>query len=163
MKFMSVMIVVRDMDKSRNFYESLLNQKAKMDLGANVSYEGFALQTLETWIDFLEKTEKDINLSKNNDSELYFEVDDYDTFLKKLNNYNDLEIEIVHKTKEFPWGQRVIRFYDPDGHMVEVGESMDSVIKKFFDEKMSVEDIAKKTDYPVEYVADLKNKLKIND
>lgn len=161
MKFMSAVIVVKDMEKSRNFYETLLNQKVKMDLGANVSYEGFSLQTLETWIDFIEKVENDISLSKNNVHELYFEIDDYDTFIKKLNNYNDFEIEIVHKTKEFPWGQRVIRFYDPDNHMIEVGESLDSVIKKFFDDGMFIEDIAEKTGLPVEHLADLKNKLKI--
>ena len=159
MKLTSTMIVVRDMEKSRNFYETLLNQKIVMDLGANVSYEGFALQTLETWIDFIEKSEANINLSKNNNTELYFETDDYDDFIKKLKDYNHFEIDLVHETKEFPWGQRVIRFYDPDNHIIEVGESMESVIKKFFKDGMSVEDIAEKTAYPVEYVNDLKNKL----
>ena len=159
MKFMSAVIIVQNMEKSRKFYETLLNQKVQMDLGVNVSYEGFALLTLERWMDFLEKAENDFNLSKNNVSELYFEIDDYDDFVEKLNNYNDFEIEIVHKTKEFPWGQRVIRFYDPDNHMVEVGESIDSLIKRFFDDGMSVESIAEKMDFPVEYILDLKNKL----
>jgi len=160
MKFECALIVVRDMERSKNFYENLLDQEVKMDLGANVAYEGFALMDFERWIDFLEKGENDFNFSKNNVSELYFEIDDYDTFIEKLNNYNDFKIEIVHKTKEFPWGQRVIRFYDPDNHMIEVGESMEVVIRKFFSDGMSVEDIAEKTGYPVEYLLDLKNNLK---
>lgn len=163
LKFMSAVIIVSDMERSRNFYETLLDQKVQMDLGANIAYEGFALLTLEKWVEFIEKEEKYINLSHNNGSELYFEIDDYDSFIGKFDSYNDFEIEVVHKTKEFPWGQRVIRFYDPDNHMIEVGESMDSVIRKFFDDGMSVEDIAEKTGYPVEYVVDLKNKLKINN
>jgi hypothetical protein len=114
----------------------------------------------ERWRDFLEKEKDDFNLLKNNVSELYFETENYDVFIEKLNNYDDFEIEIVHKTKEFPWGQRVIRFYDLDNHMIEVGESMDVVIKRFFSSGMSVEDVAEKTGYPVEYVVDLKNKLK---
>jgi len=159
MKFECVLIVVRDMERSKNFYENLLDQEVKMDLGANVAYEGFALMDFERWMNFLEKDENDFNFLKNNVSELYFEIDDYDTFIEKLNSYNDFEIEIVHKTKEFPWGQRVIRFYDPDDHMIEVGESMEVVIKKFFSDGMSVEDIAEKTGYPVEHVIDLKNIL----
>ena len=162
MKFTGTMIVVQDMEKSRNFYETLLNQKVQMDLGANVSYEGFAIQSLETWMNFIEKEENDINLLKNNNFELYFEINDYDAFIEKLENFKDFEIEIVHKTKEFPWGQRVIRFYDPDYHLIEVGESIESVIKKFLGEGVSVEDISNKTGFPVEHVQSLKNQLKIN-
>ena len=160
MKFEGTLIVVQDMERSKSFYGNLLDQEVQMDLGANVSYEGFALMDFERWRDFLEKEKDDFNLLKNNVSELYFETENYDVFIEKLNNYDDSDIEIVHKTKEFPWGQRVIRFYDLDNHMIEVGESMDVVIKRFFSSGMSVEDVAEKTGYPVEYVVDLKNKLK---
>ena len=159
MKFEGVLIVVRDMERSKIFYENLLDQKVQMDLGANVAFEGFALMDFERWMDFLEKKENDFNLSKNNVSELYFETENFDSFIEKLNIYNESEVVTVHKTKEFPWGQRVIRFYDPDNHMIEVGESMDVVIKRFFSSGMSVEDISLRTGYPVEYVVDLKNRL----
>ena len=33
-------------------------------------------------------------------------------------------IEYVHPVKEHGWGQRVVRFYDPDKHIIEVGENM---------------------------------------
>jgi len=157
MKFTGTMIVVQDMEKSRNFYETLLNQKVQMDLGANVSYEGFALQTLESWIDFTGKEEDDINLLKNNNAELYFEIDELDIFIKKLKNFNDFKIELVHETKEFPWGQRGIRFYDPDNHIIEVGESLESLVKRFVGEGMSEEDISQRTGLPVELVQGLKN------
>ena len=54
--------------------------------------------------------------------------------------------------KEHHWGQRVVRIYDPDGHVIEIGESMDFVAKRFFGSGMTVEDVAKKTQMPLEYV-----------
>ncbi|MCL2688164.1 MAG: glyoxalase/bleomycin resistance/dioxygenase family protein [Methanobrevibacter sp.] len=154
MKFMSSVLVVKDMKKSREFYEGFLNQKVQMDLGANVSYEGFALLTLERWTDFINKKKSDINLDKTNEVELYFEVLDYDKFLEKLKS--EKNIELVHDTKEFPWGQRGIRFYDPDNHIVEVGETLESVVKKQLDDGMSVDEIIEKTGLPKEYIMEIK-------
>ena len=154
MKFMSSVLVVKDMKKSREFYEGFLNQKVQMDLGANVSYEGFALLTLERWTDFINKKKSDINLDKTNEVELYFEVLDYDKFLEKLKS--EKNIELVHDTKEFPWGQRGIRFYDPDNHIVEVGEALENVIKRQLDDGMSVDEIIEKTGLPKEYIMEIK-------
>jgi len=154
MQFMGSLLVVKDMEKSRDFYEGFLNQEVKMDLGANVSYEGFALQTLESWADFINKDESDINLEKANQGELYFEASDYDKFLEKIKS--EKSIELVHDTKEFPWGQRGIRFYDPDNHIVEVGETLESVVKKQLDTGMSVDEIIEKTGLPKEYIIEIK-------
>ena len=40
--------------------------------------------------------------------------------------------------KEDEWGQRSIRFYDPDKHIIDVGESMKVVIKRFLLSGVSV-------------------------
>ena len=154
MRFMSSMIVVKDMEKSREFYEGFLNQKVEMNLGANVSYKGFALQTLESWTDFINKKESDINLNKTNEVELYFEVCNYDKFLEKLKT--EKNIELLHDTKEFPWGQRVIRLYDPDNHLVEVGETLENVVKRQLNEGMSVKEIVEKTGLREEYILQIK-------
>ncbi|RBQ24225.1 hypothetical protein ALNOE001_03380 [Candidatus Methanobinarius endosymbioticus] len=58
MRFISSVLVGRDMERSRDFHENILNQKVKMDLGVNVSYRGFGLQTIDTWADFIDKDEK---------------------------------------------------------------------------------------------------------
>jgi len=154
MKFMGSVLVVKDMKKSRDFYEGFLNQQVKMDLGANVSYESFALQTLESWANFIDKKEFDVNLDKTNEIELYFEASDYDKFVEKLNSKKD--IELVHDTKEFPWGQRGIRFYDPDNHIVEVGETLEGVVKKQLNDGMSEDEIVEKTGLPKEYIVEIK-------
>ena len=56
--------------------------------------------------------------------ELYFEVDDFDAFTEKLRRH--LDVELVHPPMTHAWQQRVVRLYDPDWHMIEVGESMEA-------------------------------------
>ncbi len=150
MKFMCPLVVVKDISVSRNFYETVLNQKVILDFGANITFEGdFALQSKETWIDFIDKTDEDIK-EKSNNAELYFEEDSFDDFMEGLESYPDLKY--VHGVKEYPWGQRVIRFYDPDMHIIEVGENMVSVVKRFLKQGLSVEKVAQITQYPTEFI-----------
>ena len=149
MKFKAPLIVVSDISAARKFYEDILNQKVILDFGANITFEGdFALQSKETWVEFIHKTENDI-LFKPDNFELYFEEEQFDEFVERLQSF---EIRYVHGVTEYPWGQRVIRFYDPDMHMIEVGESMASVIKRFIDQGLSVEETAERTQHPIEYV-----------
>jgi len=143
------LIVVKDMAVSRKFYEEVLNQKVVMDFGANITFEGaFSLQTKDTWIDFIRKTAEDIS-NKPDNFELYFEEERFDDFVERLKAY---DINYVHDVIEYSWGQRVIRFYDPDMHMIEVGESMETVIKRFIGKGLSVEETAERTQHPIEIV-----------
>ncbi|KGP74765.1 glyoxalase [Desulfosporosinus sp. Tol-M] len=144
MKFKLPLIVVSDIVAARKFYEDILNQKVILDFGANITFEGdFSLQSKETWVEFTHKTENDI-LIKPDNFELYFEEEQFDEFVERLQSF---EIQYVHDVTEYPWGQRVIRFYDPDMHMIEVGESMASVIKRFIDQGLSVEETAERTQH----------------
>lgn len=150
MKFVCPLIVVNNMEISRNFYEKVLNQKVQFDFGENVSFEGgFAIHLKSHFSDLINTSENDI-IEKSNNSELYFEEEDLDSFLKKLENFGT--VEYIHGLKEQPWGQWVIRFYDPDKHIVEVGEPMESVVKRFLSKGLSIEETAKRTLMPEEFV-----------
>jgi len=149
MRFKLPLIVVKDMALSRKFYEEVLKQKVVMDFGANITFEGaFSLQTKDTWVDFIRKTEEDI-LNKPNNFELYFEEEQFEEFIDRLKGY---KISYVHDVVEYPWGQRVIRFYDPDMHIIEVGESMETVVRRFIGQGLSIEETAKRTQHPIEFV-----------
>jgi hypothetical protein len=87
---------------------------------------------------------------QNNAIELYFEEDDIDTFASKLTAFK--ELEYVHPLFEHPWGQRVVRFYDPDKHIIEVGENMTMVVRKFIESSLSIQQTAIRMDVPVDYV-----------
>lgn len=147
MKFKNPMLVVADMDKTVAFYQKILGLRVVMDFGANKTLTGgIALQTAETYRDFLGTDE--ISLG-GNDFELYFEEDEFDQFVQRLETWG---VEYVHPVKEHGWGQRVVRFYDPDRHIIEVGENMKAVCKRFLDSGMTPEQAARRMDVPVKFV-----------
>jgi catechol 2,3-dioxygenase-like lactoylglutathione lyase family enzyme len=140
------LLVVSDIAISRKFYEDILNQKVIMDFGENITFEGsFSLQTKKSWVNFIHKTENEV-LSKPDNFELYFEEEQFDEFIERLKLF---KIMYLHIVVEYPWGQRVIRFYDPDMHIIEVGESMETVVKRFITQGLSVEAIADRTQAPL--------------
>ena len=147
MKFMNPLLAVSDMERSVSFYKTVLGLDIIADFGANVTLTGgVALQTQETWAQFIET---DALTWNGKVSELYFEEDDFDTFAERLRGQ---DIRYVHPVKEHAWGQRVVRFYDPDGHIIEVGENIQSVCRRFADSGMTPEQIAVRMDVPPEAV-----------
>lgn len=150
MRYVSTLIVVQDMKKSISFYGSLLGLELLADFGANVVLSGgVSLQTLESWTGFVEKPTSAVVFG-NNAGELYFETQSMDDFLQCLALRHD--IDLIHPVKEHPWGQRVVRFYDPDKHVIEVGESIDSVVLGFIAKGMTIEETAARMDVPTDYV-----------
>lgn len=149
MKYVCTLLVVKDIEQSKKFYHDVLDQDVIEDLGANVTLTGgFALQTSESWSGFIHKQDNEI-IYGNNDAELYFEEDDIDSFMERLSYF---KIEYVHSLKEHSWGQRVIRFYDLDKHIIEVGENMAIVVKRFIDSGMTIEQTAIRMNVEVQYV-----------
>lgn len=150
MKYVSTLISVKDMEKSKKFYYDVLGLEVIVDFGANVTLTGgIALQTVETWKDFIDKKESEV-IYGNNAYELYFEEDDMDGFINNLNNLKD--IVYIHAPIEHSWGQRVVRFYDLDKHIIEVGENMKIVIKRFLDSGLTIEETAVRMDVTVDYI-----------
>jgi predicted enzyme related to lactoylglutathione lyase len=147
MKFDGTLIAVSDMETAKDFYENVLEQTILMDLGTHVAFEnGFSLQS-----DYAELVGEDLPVQKPaNSFQLYFETEDLEKWYEKISKING--ITMIHGIKEYPWGQRDIRFYDFDQHIIEVAESMESVVKRFLKEGLSVEETAKRTMYPVEFV-----------
>lgn len=149
MKDMAVMLVVSDIDKSVEFYNKLFGLQIVADFGANKTLSGgLALQTQETYKKFIETDS--ISYGGNN-FELYFEVDDFDNFTSKLRNF---DIVYVHQIKTHSWGQRVVRFYDLDRNIIEVGENMKTVCRRFLDSGMTPEQVARRMDVPIQYISD---------
>jgi len=148
MKFSGTLISVKNIKASRKFYEDLFGLNVEFDFGANIAFDcGLYLQ--EGFADFLEINENEIKYKTYN-FELYFEEEKFDDFIFKLKEYKD--IEYVHMVKEFSWGQRSIRIYDLDKHIIEIGESMVTVVKRFLAKGLSVEETSKITQHPIDFV-----------
>lgn len=160
MRFICPLIVVNDIETSKKFYVEVLNQKVKYDFGENVTFEGdFSIHLKTHFSELLNLRPKDIT-QKSNNFELYFEEDDLDRVVQNLREYPS--VEYIHGLKEQPWGQRVIRFYDPDMHIIEVGESMESVARRFLGKGLSIEDTAKRISMPKEFVLQVNDRLLSN-
>lgn len=147
MKIKNLMLVVKDMEKSKAFYWDVLGLRTLSDLGIHaVLTGGLALQTEESWKGFVGKE----IFYQGNDAEVYLEEDDFERFLDKLDSIKN--VEYVHPVMEHAWGQRVVRFYDPDHHIIEVGENMKAVCKRFSDQGMAAEEIAGRMGIPLKAV-----------
>ena len=117
MKLKNILIVVKDIEASKKFYHDLFGIDMVLDNDGNmILTEGLVLQDEKMWKSFLDR---DI-VPKSNSCELYFEEQDIESFIEKLERlYPD--IEYVNRLMTHSWGQRVIRFYDLDGNLIEVG------------------------------------------
>lgn len=147
MKFKNTLLVVKDIEKAKDFYQKVLGLHVTLDLGANVTLTGgITLQTEETWKEFIHE---EVTF-KGKDTELYFEEDNFECFIKKLEEMK--EICYVHSVMEHRWGQKAVRFYDLDGHIIEVGENMKMVGKRFLNSGMSIEQVARRMEVPIKFV-----------
>lgn len=147
MQYQGTLIAVSDMAKSKYFYEKVMEQKILLDLGVHVSFErGLSLQS-----NYEELVGEVLGIQpRPNNFELYFEVEDLEHWQEKIKKIDG--IEFIHEAKEYPWGQRVMRFYDYDQHIIEIAESMTSVAKRYLAQGLSVEETAQRTMYPVDFV-----------
>lgn len=120
MKLKSFLISVKDIEKSREFYHDLFGLETVLDNDGNlIMSDGLVLQEENLWQGFLKK---DV-IAKSNSCELYFEEEDIEAFIEKLERlYPD--VEYVNRLMTHSWGQKVIRFYDLDGNLIEVGTPM---------------------------------------
>jgi catechol 2,3-dioxygenase-like lactoylglutathione lyase family enzyme len=140
MKFVCSLIVVENIERAKHFYSDILKQHVISDFGENVGYEGgFAIHKKEHFKKLI--NDKEI-MRGSNSFELYFEEDNLEPLEKELKKNG---IEFIHEIREQPWKQRVMRFYDYDKNIIEVGERLEHVAYRLYKEKNSFEEIEKTT------------------
>ena len=149
--YLSSVIFVQDIATSRHFYEDLLGQQVDIDFGPSIGFKGgFALWQVDHAFQMIyEHAPESAGQLGRRNVELGFETADLETASARL---SEAGVEYVHPLREHPWGQRVFRVYDPDGHIVEVGEPMSEVIARLLGEGKSAEAVAKQTGMPLEIV-----------
>ena len=120
MKLRNILIVVKNIEKSRQFYHDLFGLELILDNDGNmILTEGLVLQDEKIWRGFLGRGV----IPENNSCELYFEESDLEGFVEKLERLYP-EVRYVNRLMVHSWGQKVVRFYDPDGNLIEVGTPM---------------------------------------
>lgn len=153
MRYCCTVLSVSDIEKARRFYEEMFGLEVCQDYGRNILFScGLALQQDFNWLVGVSKEQV---YKKPNNVEIAFEEHDFDGFLQKLNGHPG--IERLGGVIEHDWGQRVIRFYDPDGHLIEVGEEMKMVVERFLSGGISLEEVSERMDVSVDDLRKLLN------
>ena len=118
MRLKNVLLVVEDIERSKAFYKELFGLEVLRDFGTNVILtEGLVLQERKAW----EQTVSGTVWYGGKSSELYFETYDLEAFQRKLDEGGD-SIVYLNRLTTYEWGQKCIRIYDPDKHVLEIGE-----------------------------------------
>jgi catechol 2,3-dioxygenase-like lactoylglutathione lyase family enzyme len=158
-QFKTALLFVNDVKSSRDFYEKVLNQKVVYDFGEDVVFDGgFAIHDADhiSVLLFNRPNPNTVGELGKENFELYFETDELDEACSRVAKSG---AAIIHDVMEQPWGQRVMRFYDPDHHIVEIGEPMTAVIRRYLGKGMSAAEAARKTSMPIEEVLKVKSEI----
>ncbi len=117
MKFKGTLIVVKDCKKALKFYQNMFGFELIRDHDGNMELSGnLYLQEEKYWERFIGRRV----VQQSNQTELYFEEPEIDAFVKRLETFYP-DTEYVNRLMTHSWGQRVVRFYDLDGNLIEVG------------------------------------------
>ena len=147
MRLKNILIVVEDIEASKKYYHGLFGLDVILDNGGNmILTEGLVLQEKKYWKQFLGG---DV-VPKNNHAELYFEERNIEEFVEKLERLypnteyvnrlmtrsgenrlmtrsgENMQLDGLQTSTDYSGsvGRKVIRFYDPDGNLIEVGTPM---------------------------------------
>lgn len=153
MKLHSTVIFVKDIEKTKKFYTQYLGFEIEHNFGKNV----LLTSGLSIWEILPEHIiNKELLTTKEaNRFELYFETDDIEAI------FNDLEkagVHFLHKIHEEAWGQRTFRFFDPDKHLIEIGEALEVFVRNMNQQGLTETQISKKSGIPTETICNLLDK-----
>mgnify|MGYP006296904291 FL=1 len=148
----STVFLVTNIEKSKKFYIDVLGQKIENDFGRCVEFtDGFSIWDRSYAHKIMGINEVHSSTNRK-DAELYFEINNLDLFFEKLKRK---KIVFVHQIIEQPWGQRCLRIYDPDNHIIELAEPMNVVVERLYDQGLTHDQIIKKSLMPNEFVLNI--------
>jgi catechol 2,3-dioxygenase-like lactoylglutathione lyase family enzyme len=150
MKFHSTVIFVKEISRSKDFYTRFLEFSIEHDFGKNVILSnGLTIWEIQdSHIISKELETKD----DSNRFELYFESEELEKIVILLEKNRTI---FLHKIHEEPWGQKTIRFFDPDNHLIEIGEPLEVFVNNMSREGLSVKEISEKSGIPIDTVINL--------
>ncbi len=124
--FINTIVFVKDLERSKAFYTDVLGQTVMQDFGTIVFFENhLVLHQAGSITETVFKQRSDDALADQGKRNIliYFESDDPEGMLERVSASG---ATLIHGIERQAWGQRVFRFFDPDGHIIEVGEPMDT-------------------------------------
>ncbi len=118
-QFRNSILLVRDMEASKAFYHGLLGIEMKQDFGTFVLLEGnLGLHRADVFYEYLKKPYSGEAMGRDN-LDLYFTSDHLPELQQRL---IDAGFTVIFPLQLTDWGETLFRVYDPDGHIVEIGD-----------------------------------------
>jgi catechol 2,3-dioxygenase-like lactoylglutathione lyase family enzyme len=116
----TAIIFTSDMEASKAFYHGLLGIGIVQDSGSFVLLDGnLGLHKADVFYEYLEKPYNGEVMGADN-IDLYFTTDELEKAEERLKSAG---VRFIHGIRRFPWGETLFRVYDPDGHIVEIGNA----------------------------------------
>lgn len=122
--FYNTIVFVKDLQKSKAFYRDVLGLRIAQEFDTIIFFENrFVIHCVRSIL----KTVYKKGLMRRFFSQgaknilIYLETDNLEEAYQNILN---AKCKIVHPIQKQAWGQSVFRFFDPDGHMLEIGEAM---------------------------------------
>jgi catechol 2,3-dioxygenase-like lactoylglutathione lyase family enzyme len=120
LRFHTAIIFTRDIAASKAFYHGLLGLAVLQDFPSFVLLEGgLGLHSAEVFYSYLDKPYEGEALGRDN-LDLYFTTAELETAEQALKAAG---VRFIHGIRKCDWGESVLRVYDPDGHIVEIGDA----------------------------------------
>nr|WP_321450105.1 VOC family protein [uncultured Carboxylicivirga sp.] len=153
MKLNAFVLFVSDITRSKKFYTDVIGLDIIYDFGNNITLsQNIALWKASEQHPIQQKLDTKTNVNK---VELYFEEDKIEDCYQNLVS---AEVEIFQHLHEEPWGQRTFRFFDPDHHLIEVGEPLTVFVRNMDNKGMNHQQIHEKTGIPMKDITEILNK-----
>ncbi len=154
-KFQSSVIFTKDFGKMKDFYQNIMKQEIEFDFGNCIGFKcGLSIWSLQPEYTITKNLGYSFNDNGNKNLELCFETDDFENIIA---DFEKIEIKYLHNVIEEKWGQRTIRFFDPEDNLLEIGETIFCFVKRFYNMGMTYEEIANRTSVPIEHIEKLLN------
>jgi catechol 2,3-dioxygenase-like lactoylglutathione lyase family enzyme len=147
MKFHSTVLFVSSIEQSKVFYTQQLGFTIEHNFGKNVIFkQGLTLWEIQPSHSIVRQLKTN---AVANPFELYFEETKIEPLFSKLQAAGVRFFQGIH---EEPWGQRTFRFFDPDGHLIEVGEPLEVFVQNLNENGLTAPEISQKSGIPINTV-----------
>ncbi|ABD57009.1 VOC family protein [Jannaschia sp. CCS1] len=120
MRFVNPLPFVDDIETSKSFYSSVLGLSIIQDHGNFVLFDtGFAIHDGKSLFkSVFGQDDTTASPYGRRNLVLYFEDLALDAAFERISP----RVQLIHEVRLEPWGQRLFRLFDPDRHVVEIGE-----------------------------------------
>lgn len=122
-RFRNGILLVKDIQVSKHFYQEVLGLKVVQDYDTFIMFQdNFSIHTADLFYEYINKPYHGEKMGRDN-VDCYFTTPELETVQSRLKEQG---VEFIHEIRLHAWGEKVIRIYDPDGHILEIGDFHES-------------------------------------